>query len=708
MTKTREKDQVLADYTAFLTALLPQTQGFLCHDRHGRPFWFDQQPIFDAVGGDAGFRKALQQVLDSAADAPHQLVRVERHNAYILSLADGAGTHQGALTVVAPTREGIPLDFVVDALQPALRTLRRELSLRVKLMGAQRKLTVQAAEEKLLHHVESVVCRPQESAKTLGDILELCRTYLSVAEAGMSVPDKQFRLLSSDGRDAGEPGERVDELIAQGLGKTGGDCVVVPIAEGAGQSAGQLVLAGWGQSAFSGRRRRRLARYVASQIDAVVARDFDPLTGLPGWPVFEALLVAESQKSPRRWPVLMYLDVDQLHVINQNYGRAVGDEVLCNFANVLQDRLQDLPMSRISSDSFAALVPSTDRESILGLAEGICKHFNSLRFRGGNKSFHASVSIGIAPLEGGEDGSSNLSAAQVACRAAKDRGAGRVEIYEPADQSIVRRMDDIQLVGHVREAIDQERLLLLGQPIRSLKSDEPFQYQEVLVRMLDKQGRLVEPREFISAAERYQLMKELDRWVVSSSLRSLRDSGMTQASDPVRMAINLSGQSLGDERFLVFVREQIEATGVAPELICFEITETVAVANLQRAQAFMHALKGMGCRFSLDDFGTGLSSFAYLKLFPVDTLKIDGSFVRDLADNKVSQSVVAAISEVARVMELETVAEFVQDDNSLELLRDLGVHWGQGYLLGEPAPLAEQLGQPDVVPAASRTSSFSR
>lgn len=709
MSKTSEKDQVLADYTAFLTALLPQTEGFLCHDRHGRLFLFDEQALVDHVEADAGYRQGLEQVLDSTDDASHLMIRIERRNAYVVSLDDGSGTHHGAVTIVAPTRENIPADFVVGALQPALRTLRRELTLRLKLMDAQRKLTVQAAEEKLLHHVESVVHQHQDSAPTLDRILDLCRTYLSVAEAGVSIPGKQIQLLSSDRLGVAEPAEWLNELLSQDDEQADCDCLALPVGAESSDTAGRLVLAGWGKSGFSGRRRRRLARYIASHVKAVVERDFDPLTGLLGWPIFEARLAAECQNEDRRKHVLMYLDVDQLHVINQNYGRAVGDEVLSSFASVLQDRLQELSVSRISSDSFAALVPSGHRESVLGLGDAVCKQFHSLRFHGEDKSFHASVSIGIAPLQAGEDGgSSSLNAAQVACRAAKERGTGRVEIYEPADQSIVRRMDDIQLVGHVREAIEEGRLLLLGQPIRSLKSDEPFTYQEVLVRMLDKKGRQVAPAEFISAAERYQLMKELDRWVVSRSLRSLCDSGMTQTSDPVRLAINLSGQSLGDAEFLTFVREQIQDVGIAPELICFEITETVAVANMQRAQAFMHALKRMGCRFSLDDFGTGLSSFAYLKLFPVDTLKIDGSFVRDLATNKVSQSVVAAISEVARVMELETVAEFVQDDESLALLRDLGVHWGQGYLLGEPAPLVDQLVQPDPAVAAGQTSSFSR
>jgi EAL domain-containing protein (putative c-di-GMP-specific phosphodiesterase class I) len=184
-------------------------------------------------------------------------------------------------------------------------------------------------------------------------------------------------------------------------------------------------------------------------------------------------------------------------------------------------------------------------------------------------------------------------------------------------------------------------------------------------------------------------MEELDRWVVTHTLQLLEHQATRLAG--TRFAINLSGQSLGSEQFLPFVQDRIAASSVPPEMLCFEITESVAVANLQRAQTFMHTLKRTGCKFSLDDFGTGLSSFAYLKLFPVDTLKIDGSFIRDLSTNVVSQSVVAAISEVARVMQLDSVAEFVQDEATLALLRKLGVTWAQGYLFGQPAPLSERI-----------------
>jgi Amt family ammonium transporter len=233
-----------------------------------------------------------------------------------------------------------------------------------------------------------------------------------------------------------------------------------------------------------------------------------------------------------------------------------------------------------------------------------------------------------------------------------------------------------------------------------LKAGRVPHYFEVLVRLVDDAGQHVAPGEFMSAAERYQLMEELDRWVVATTLRMVADSGQRLRSGEVRFAINLSGQSLGSDSFLEFAESAIQRSGVAPDLITFEITESVAVARMQQAQAFMHALKKLGCHFSLDDFGTGLSSFAYLKLFPVDTLKIDGSFIRDLPTNVVSQSVVAAIAEVARVMQLETVAEYVQDQLAVDLLRNLNISYAQGYFVGTTALLAQQISGIDEILAS--------
>ena len=690
MDTPREKDQVFDDYAAWLKALLPGATGFYCYDRGGQVFWShgDDQP----ASTDDAYSAALQRVLQASDGPSIERVDLETGAAFLLPLNGKHAEARAALAVITAGTEQNP-EELLRAVQPALRTMQRELELRIRLVENQRRLTVQAAEEKLLHHVESLVHGRHGSEATLRHMLQLCRKYLSVERAGLVIPGRDIRLLDADGI-LGEESEVVLKhmMHPDGGDKSMADLVAMPLEGTVTAGGGKLLLQGWSKSQFSRRRARRVARYLVSHIVSALERDTDTLTGLPAWSVFDAQLRAACQAEARDGYLLMYLDLDQLHVINQNYGRETGDEVLRAFARILRTWFGTNLVTRISSDSFAALLEDLSPQEARQLGEDTCRRFHELEFFGAGKSFHASVCIGIAPLTPGEKGaSSSIAAAQVACRAAKDRGGGRVEAYEPADQSIIRRLDDIQLVSSVRDAIGESRLVLLGQPILPLKPGNDLRYYEVLVRILDDDGGLLPPAEFLSAAERYQLMDELDRRVVRLTLRMLRDNGLQGRDAGVRLAINLSGQSLGNEAFLHFVKEEIESARVAPELLCFEITETVAVANMQRAQAFMHTLRKLGCHFSLDDFGTGLSSFSYLKLFPVDTLKIDGSFVSDIATNVVSQSVVAALSEVARVMQLETVAEYVEREDSLALLRDLNVTWGQGYLLGKPVRLEDAL-----------------
>lgn len=687
MPKPREKNQVFSDYASFVRALLPQAVGIFCYDRSGHLFWRDEGLLKFRANDD--FRSVLKQALGCPDQAVQQAVRLQHGFAYVMPLPGSREENHGALVIVVESNE-LPWEFCRDVVAPAIRTLQREMDLRYRLVASERKQTVQSAEENLLHEVDALAHQRLDSGLTLEGILRLCRQHLAVESAALVLPGSNVRMLDADGLTGPESEMALQAMLARALDEDAEECdqVAVSIDDPSDRTAGRLMLAGWRQSQFSGRRRRRIARYLAAHVESVLERDCDPLTGLMSWPLFEAQLQAACLSPNAECYRLMYLDVDQLHVLNQNFGRETGDAVLGAFGELLRDFLRPALATRISSDSFAVLMKDVSADDAREMAEDICRRFHELQFNGAGKRFHASASVGISPLEtGAEPGASaSLGAAQVACRAAKDRGAGRVEIYRPEDQSIVRRLDDIQVVSNVRAAIEQGELVLLGQPIRPFNSGKnaDTRYYEVLVRMLGPDGRHVPPAEFLSAAERYQLMEELDRQVVAMSLGLLKQQRLVSKNLPLRLAINLSGQSMGSERFLQFVQEQIQVSGVAPGLLCFEITETVAVANMQRAQAFMHALRKQGCRFSLDDFGTGLSSFAYLKLFPVDTLKIDGSFVRDVVTNVVSQSVVAAISEVARVMELETVAEYVQSDTAVTLLRDLGITWGQGYYFGEP------------------------
>jgi diguanylate cyclase (GGDEF)-like protein len=705
----QQKVQFFGDYAVFLKALLPQATAICCHDKAGHIFWRDEE---SPAGLDsASHRQAVAQLLESPNRAGKLgPLSLDGSAAYLFPLLGERREVLTVLTAVVDSSAGIlPYEFCAELLRPALRSLRRELSLRFRLTENYRKLSVQTAEENLLHQVESLTQERQTCESSLSKILNLCREHIKVGKAILIIPGRSIRLIDSDGDESSmevdlwldDVMERVSTLAAPGVNgghkqfletENDSDLICLPINHGGDKVIGFLALADWGQSAFSQARRRRILRYVASHIESVMDANYDSLTGLTSWGVFEGELIDACGGVGSENHTVMYLDVDQLHVTNDTFGRDVGDEILTAFARLIREHLDGHLTTRIDSDSFAGLLRDTDVNRARELAEKICNEFSETEFTRGGQVCRASVSVGIGPLSGDPvTGSAALSTAQVACQAAKDRGRNRVEIYQSEDASIIQRFDDIHQVGQIRNAIDEDRLVLMGQPIAALKEGIDTQYFEVLVRLLDEEGRAVPPSEFFSAAERYQLMEELDRWVVRKTLRTIAASPELLRDPTVRFAINLSGQSLGSEPFLGFVQEQISESGVSPSMLCFEITETVAVANIQKAQSFMHALKKIGCRFSLDDFGTGLSSFSYLKLFAVDTLKIDGSFIRDIATNVVSQSVVAALSEVARVMELETVAEYVEDEQALELLGNLGVTWAQGFLIGEPEPLEEQL-----------------
>jgi len=249
----------------------------------------------------------------------------------------------------------------------------------------------------------------------------------------------------------------------------------------------------------------------------------------------------------------------------------------------------------------------------------------------------------------------------------------------------------MQLVAQIQQTLDGDGFDLFAQPIMTLTGNNERPRYEILLRMKGQGGESIPTTAFLSAAERYQMMPQIDRWVVSKTIASIAARADLVDGLDALFAINLSGQSLGDDDILEFIDDEVRASGVPQESLCFEITESAAVSNLAKAQSFIDALRERGCKISLDDFGAGLSSFAYLKNFAVDTLKIDGSFIRDITDNRISESMVAAITQVAKVMELETVAEYVETEKTLELVAELGVDFAQGHVVGRPTPLDEVL-----------------
>jgi Amt family ammonium transporter len=305
-----------------------------------------------------------------------------------------------------------------------------------------------------------------------------------------------------------------------------------------------------------------------------------------------------------------------------------------------------------------------------------------------------SVSVGAAelPEESQNRLAHGLANAEIACKAAKDRGRDRVEIFQDADQSIMRRSTDIVVVQALHEALAADRFALFVQPILPLGGDRTEPRFEFLLRMVSENSELLPPEKFLSAAERYQLLPAIDRWVIRNALAALSGYASSLKGRAMRFSMNISGASIASEEFLEFLEGSIRDSGVPPDILCFELTETSAVSNLARADHLMQRLRTLGCTFALDDFGTGLSSLVYLKSLPVSVLKIDGAFVRDAGSNQRTESMVRAIAQLARTMGMETVAEYVETDELRTRMAGLGVDYGQGFAIGRPVPVDQVLG----------------
>jgi EAL domain-containing protein (putative c-di-GMP-specific phosphodiesterase class I) len=314
------------------------------------------------------------------------------------------------------------------------------------------------------------------------------------------------------------------------------------------------------------------------------------------------------------------------------------------------------------------------------------------RFSWGGKNFNVGASFGLVPItKASKDRAEVLSAADSACYAAKEQGRNRIHIYQQDDAELVRWRGQMQWVSSINRALEEDRLKLYFQSIVPIKRrDDEREHYELLIRMEDENGRLVPPGAFLPAAERYNLATKLDRWVIGTALRWL--SRHPQHLERLSLCfINLSGQSLGDQGLLRFVSRLFDEMKIPSQKICFEVTETAAIANLSSATSFIKELKLRGCRFALDDFGSGLSSFAYLKSLPVDFLKIDGLFVKDIMDDSIDLAMVRSINDIGHVMGKQTIAEFVENKAILERLRQIGVDYAQGYGIGRPRALAEML-----------------
>ncbi len=441
------------------------------------------------------------------------------------------------------------------------------------------------------------------------------------------------------------------------------------------------------------------ARHLEHQLSWQASHD--DLTGLVNRHEFEnrleqTVIVARTLSQQH---ALCYLDLDQFKVVNDTCGHIAGDELLCQVTNLFQSQVRASDtLARLGGDEFGLLLNHCPLESAVQVANKLREQLQQFRYLWHDKTFSVGVSIGVVAIDANtESVTSVLSAADAACYAAKNKGRNRVHVYQADDQELAIQQGQMQWIARLTQALEENRFRLYYQPIvPSPRTSSQEVHYEILLRLVDETGNLVMPGTFIPAAERYNLMQAIDRWVIGTLFASLGEH-YRESAHPSSLpgevahcfyAINLSGASLNDEQLIDFIRSGLALHQLPPQMICFEITETVAIANLAQAAQFMRSLKQIGCRFALDDFGSGMSSFAYLKNLPVDYLKIDGGFVKQIVDEPIDLAMVEAINHIGHVMGIQTIAEFVENETILEKVTAIGVDYAQGYSIAKPRPLA--------------------
>jgi diguanylate cyclase (GGDEF)-like protein len=467
----------------------------------------------------------------------------------------------------------------------------------------------------------------------------------------------------------------------------------VPVVRDSGQVIGVLGFFNPASAPEFASRHIFLARHLGRQAAGIVESQFDLMTGLYTRGGLEQAS-GQSSGDGADDAGILYIDVDHMHVVNELHGFELGNELIIRIADLLTPPLlpEGALAARISADRFTVLLPLTDVQQSAQLAEAIRSAASRLKIGPAENTFDVSISCGVASYIAMPQGLDRAMAmAELACKAAKNKGRNRVEVYASNDNSMIRRHDDVIAVGQLRAALKADRLILFAQRIVPLRSTTLAGGYEILVRLLDDNGELVLPGPLISAAQRYQLLPSLDRWVTKRALDMLTPYRSLLGSSGIGMSINVSGQSICDETFVSQLAQQITAARLPQDCITVEITEQSAVTNLARANQLIRQLKALGCHIALDDFGTGANSLTYLKHLQISRVKIDGSFVRDVATDRNSRSTVRAIVELANGMSIDTVAEFVETKEIADEVRDLGVDYAQGYAFGKPEPLQQVL-----------------
>ena len=630
----------------------------------------------------------------------------------------------GWLIAAYDTQHSVPMssapESLVRAFADAQIFIQEDIEMQTECNQLAAELTERYEELNLVYSTKDQIEYFEEGQEALVRLVDNCADYLDVGLATLICRERGINIHNTN---SGSPTLEVDGLLeafattvydrvesqvqstilndasdpdrARLLAGRTENVLAYPVLDDHGTVIGILAVAARHDMHVFSNGDRNLLEVMAKKASRIIHTHHDSLTGLMNRSGFESVLIGSlaSTQSSNLQHALMHINIDQLHVVNDLMGFQEGDMLIRRVARCLKATLRDSDVvSRIGGGEFSVLLPGNDIRQGYSVAEKVRRAIGELTVVAAQRTLDVSVCIGISRINRNTQGIvAAMAAAEVACKAAKELGRNRIEIFAEDNSTLVRRSEEIEWSGRVQEALRKDHFVLFCQPVVPLTDAAAAQHFEILIRLRDKQGKILPPIEFLPAAERYQLMPLVDRWVIHHTLKMLRSRWASfAANDPV-FCINLSGQSFANPGFQAFIVDEIHQSGVPPQNICFEVTETVAISHIDDAVTFMTALRKFGCTFSLDDFGAGLSSFGYLKVLPVDYLKIDGSFITEVATDEIARSMVEAITQIGKTMGLKMVGEFVGDEATKEILREIGVDFAQGYGVGKPAPLKEIL-----------------
>lgn len=700
----------LDPYGQLLKSLIPGASGIAVYDARGTPLWIgseyhgpDPQPLVEVALGEAP-PLTTAEVDGFARDH-------EGSPAYAFRVRNDHGEVIAVCCLITRDSERRPYSLILALVRPVLECLKRELDARASVGALARNLEAHDHDLALLLEMPC----DEGPGDELGALTQKCLDHLGCELAALVVPERGIAVCKAPAgvRPRADVLTRIHRqllnwaqlqrraLIVNRVAAPADPATLppfrilsVPVRHPSGRTAGFLALFRASQAPEFDLKDEQVVSLVTRRIAGMLATHYDPPTGLLTRSALggqaQGLLAGGAGTGPH---AVLYLDIDGLHAINENLGMEAGDEVIAKVAEVLRRKPRPNALSgRLTGDRFAVFLPGCDVAMAAEIAESVRACCADITCTRGEVSMCVSVSIGVAGMpEGAAAFEHGLAQAEIACKTARMHGRGTVGLPRHAAHGSGIDVAESALRDRLQVALDGHGFALSAQPILPLTGVAERPCFELLLRLRGADDETMGPAKFLAVADRHGLMTRIDRWVVGTALDTLKSHRGALAAAGVRFSINLSAAAIGDESFHEFLESRVRDSGVPPAMLCFEVGEAAAAGNLMRADRLMQRLRLQGCTFALDDFGAGLSSLGQLKTLPVSVLKIDGSLVREASSNQRVEAMVRAIAQLAHTMGMETVAEFVETDESRTRMAALGIDYGQGYAIGRPMPLAEVL-----------------